>query len=482
MSQPSWGIAGMTTSRQARRVRPGRHRDSGDSEVGTASHRDRAVVRSALSGVVARVATAGGSVVSVAMAARSLTAAELGVTSILTMLVVYFGFADFGMSTLLMTRLPAAHARSDHHQVRELVGSVLSAMLVVSSTVAVVGIASVYVLPWRQLLGAGSIAPSELDASLIVFVLTGAAGIVGMVGSRVLASMQQGATVQVANAIAAVGSVAAVGLCVAVGAPLWGYVLAFAGPPTLSGLVQLALAFVRFPVLTGIHRALGLRSGMSVLRSGLEYGILSAGWVVAYTLDAIVISSLLGAAAAAVFGIATRLFSLVAGTLTVAGQQMWPAMADALARGEVDWVRARFRRSLQIAGGTAALSCAGLLVAGPTIARIWVGDKLVPPYALFVVLAVWTVYMTVITQYSYMLMAADRIRLLAGIGVIIAVVNIGVSIAFTRWFGMTGPIVGNLVAAVLIQWGPMVLLTRRLMRDFGSAKQGAPVSLGLSGS
>ncbi|MGN6161290.1 MAG: lipopolysaccharide biosynthesis protein [Marmoricola sp.] len=465
--------------RAGERRKPRRHVAEGASA--TASHRDRAVLRSALTGVIARVATAGGSVIGVAMAARSLTAAELGVTSILTMLVVYFGFADFGMSTLLMTRLPAAHARDDHEQARELVGSVLSAMLVVSSVVAVFGIASVYVLPWRRLLGAGSIAPGELDASLIVFVLTGAAGIVGMVGSRVLASMQQGATVQIATAVAAVGSVAAVGLCVAIHAALWGYVLAFAGPPTLSGLVQLVLAFVRFPSLAGIRHTLGLRSGLGVLRSGLEYGILSAGWVVAYTLDAIVVSSILGAAAAAVFGIATRLFSLIAGTLTVAGQQMWPAMADALARGEVDWVRARFRRSLQIAGGTAALSCLFLLVAGQTIARLWVGDKLVPPFALFVVLAVWTVYMTVITQYSYMLMAADRIRLLAGIGIVIALVNIGVSIAFTHWIGMTGPIVGNLVAAVLIQWGPMVLMTRRLMRDFGPA-QHAPVTVGMTGS
>jgi O-antigen/teichoic acid export membrane protein len=123
-----------------------------------------------------------------------------------------------------------------------------------------------------------------------------------------------------------------------------------------------------------------------------------------------------------------------------------------------------------------------LLVAGQTIARIWVGDKLVPPFSLFVALAVWTVYMTVITQYSYLLMAADRITLLAALGVVIAVVNLAVSIVLTRWIGMTGPIVGNLVAAVLIQWWPMVILTRRLMRDFATAQPGTPVALGLTAS
>lgn len=446
------------------------------SQGDAAAGRDRAVVRSALSSLIARFATAGGSVISVALAARSLTAAELGVTSILTMLVVYFGFADFGMSTLLMTRLPMAHAKGDRREVRDLVASVLSAMVLIAAVVSVVGLASVFLAPWRRLLGAGSIAPDELQGSLIAFILTGALGIIGMVGTRVLAAMQQGATVQFATTCAAAVSVVAVAGCAWGHAPLWGYVLAFAAPPTLSGLAQLVLAFVRFPALAGVHRRLRLRDGLGVLRSGLEYGILSAGWVLAYTLDAIVVSSLLGAAAAAVFGIATRLYSLVAGTLTIAGQQMWPAMADALARGEIDWVRARFRHSLQIAGATVTASCVLLLVAGQTIARIWVGDKLVPPFALFVVLAVWTIYMTIITQYSYLLMAADQITVLAILGGVIAVVNLAVSIVFTRWLGMTGPILGNIVAAAAIQWIPMVVLTRRMMRRLGEQH---PVPAGL---
>ena len=78
---------------------------------------------------------------------------------------------------------------------------------------------------------------------------------------------------------------------------------------------------------------------------------------------------MLGAAQAAIFAIAARLFSLVYGTLSLAGQQMWPAMSEALARGDVEWVRKRFRHSLFAVGGVAAASSLVLVAIGPTFTR-----------------------------------------------------------------------------------------------------------------
>lgn len=454
----------------ARDTHVGRHRCSARPSVepDAASTRDRALVSSVGAAIVARILTALASLVSVGLAARALDSPQLGVVSVLTALVVYFGFGDFGLGSMLMTRLPAAYARGDHDEMRRLVTSVMSAMLLVASVVGVLGVASVFVLPWRTALGAEAIPSAELDWSLIAFVLVGAVGIVATVGIRILSAMQRGAMIRITNTLAAVVTVALVGGCSGVDAPMWTYIVAITAPTALAGVLQLAWAvWVVYPFLAFDRRVFDFAEGARCLRTGLQYAVLSLGWVVAYTLDAIVVSYVLGAAKAAVFAIAARLFSLIGGTLTIAGQQMWPAISEAIARGDIDWVKRRFRHSLMLALATSSGGSIVLLVFGRAFANVWVGADLVPPLALFIAFAAWTVYMTVITQYSYLLFAQERIRTLALLGLLLAVVNLAASILFTHWFGLVGPILGNLFAAGLVQLVPTVAISRRLSRELG---------------
>jgi O-antigen/teichoic acid export membrane protein len=285
------------------------------------------------------------------------------------------------------------------------------------------------------------------------------------VGSRVLAALQRAALIRVCESIAAVVSTIAVAACAAFDLPIWVYLLAFFAPITSTWLIQLGYVMVRYPYLSLGPTDLDFAVGLRFLREGIAFAVLSMGWVMAYTLDSIVVAAVLGAEQAAVFSIAVRLFGLVGGTLTLAGQQMWPAMGEAITRGDVSWVRKRFRHSILMATGAAALSSAILVAVGPTVARLWVGEELVPPLSLFLVFGVWTIYLTFIVQYSHMLMVAERVRLLAGLGLVLAAVNLAVSILLTRQIGLIGPVVGSLVAACAVQLVPMIVMTRKFMRE-----------------
>lgn len=435
------------------------------SSAGTPAARDRALVASIGATLLSRVISALATLVSIGLAARSLTVAEFGVVSVLSALLIYFNFGDFGMGSVVMTRLPPAHARGEIEVVRQIVSSAMSAMVILASTIATVGVLSVWVFPWQAVLGAESLSRSEVRGAVLVFILTGSIGIVGTVGSRVLAALQRAALIRVCDSIAAAASLLAVAACAAFGGQMWLYLLALFAPLTTSWLIQLGYVMVRYPYLKLGPRDLDFGVGVRFLREGVAFAVLSVGWVIAYTLDGIVVASVLGAAQAAVFSIAARLFSLVSGTLTLAGQQMWPAMGDAIARGDYAWVRSRFRHSILTAAAVSTLSSVVLVAIGPTVARLWVGEDLVPPFALFLALGVWTIYLTVIVQYSHMLMVAERVRLLAGLGLVLAAVNLAASIFFTQRIGLTGPVVGNLVAACSIQLVPMIVMTRRFTRQ-----------------
>ncbi len=447
----------MSRRRRTPRVR------RGPTVVATSEQRDRALAASAVAALVSRVLTALGTFISIGLAARSLDKPELGVVTVLSALLVYFAFGDFGMGSMVMTQLPPAHALGDVAEMRRIVSSALSAMLIIASLAGVLGVISVWIIPWQHLLGADGVSWSELRITLVVFFVMGAVGIVGTVGSRVLAALQRSALIRVCDSIAAIVSVVLVAVCASVDGPIWAYLVAIFAPYSTTWLLQLAYVMQSHAELRVGASSLDVRVGLRFLREGSAYAVLSFGWVIAYTLDAIVVAAVLGAAQAAIFAIAARLFSLVYGTLSLAGQQMWPAMSEALARGDVQWVRRRFRDSLLAVGGVAAVSSLVLLAIGPTFSRLWVGEDLVPPHGLFLALGVWTVYLTMIVQYSYLLMVAQKIWLLAGLGLVVGATNLVVSIFLTREIGLVGPVVGNLVSAASIQLLPMIVLTRRHM-------------------
>ena len=179
--------------------------------VATSEQRDRALAASAAAALVSRLLTALSSLVSIGLAARALDAPELGVVTVLSALLVYFAFGDFGMGSMVMTQLPRAHALGDVAEMRRIVSSALSAMLIIAGAAGVLGVVSVWVLPWQHLLGADDVAWSELRITLVAFFVMGAVGIIGTVGSRVLAALQRATLIRVCDSVAAVVSVALVG-------------------------------------------------------------------------------------------------------------------------------------------------------------------------------------------------------------------------------------------------------------------------------
>ncbi|MCU1656195.1 MAG: polysaccharide biosynthesis protein, partial [Pseudonocardiales bacterium] len=428
--------------------------------------RDRALVHSAAATILAKIVVSASSVLTFAIAAHALSKPELGVVAVLTLLVVFLGFGDLGLGTLMMTRLPAANARNDQAEMRLVVGATLSALNGVAVVVAGVGGVSAYLLPWPSILGAESLPQSDVRMSVLCFFVLGGIAIPASVGSRVLSAMQRASVVRAWNAAAAVVALVLTIGCARAHAPMWSYVVAIAGAMALLPLIQLVWILTKtYPDLRPPALFMPLPTTLAYLRSASQFAVISLGWLIAYCIDSLVVSSTLGAAAAAVFSVAARMFNLVGGTLNMAGQQMWPALTDAITRGDVAWARSRFRGSLILSTAVNATACLLLVILGRPLARVWVGASLAPPLSLLIVMAVWTVYLTAVNQGSYLLTAVERVRMLAVTGLIMAPVNLVLSIVLTRTYGMTGPILGSIFAMVLVQFVPVVVLCRRVFHQ-----------------
>jgi O-antigen/teichoic acid export membrane protein len=172
-----------------------------------------------------------------------------------------------------------------------------------------------------------------------------------------------------------------------------------------------------------------------------------------------------GAASAAVFAVVMRMFGLLTGLFSGGTQQLWPALVEAFQRGDLQWVRSRFIRVISATAGILGLLCLLLIFVGRPFVRVWAGPSLVPPMFLLICMAVWTVYGTFMSQVSYLLNAADVVAPQTVMAVSAAVATVGLSFVLTQRIGLVGPLIGSLVAHLIFNGVPALVLARRLLRD-----------------
>jgi O-antigen/teichoic acid export membrane protein len=347
---------------------------------------------------------------------------------------------------------------------KPLVSSALASLGALGVLVAIVGTASIFVLPWNVLLGSPGLPAAAINASVVMFSISVGLAIPASIGQRVLLGTQQGAVANIWSLAASVAQFVAVIAAAWRDAPVWAFVAATISTPVLVACVESAWVFIRASHLRPERSRVSRDVVRQLLRVGWLFFVLNIAVAAAYQSDTLITSTVLGATSAAVFAIALRMFGAVSGLFATSLQQVWPALAEALARGDLEWTRRRFKQVLIIS--TALLAAgAGLLVAiGQPVARIWVGESLVPPLDLLVAFAAWTVYAHAMSQCGILLNAGGVIAPQVVMATAMVCVNVPLSIVLTRQIGLAGPVVGSLVAHMLCSGLPVVFLVRRVLR------------------
>ncbi len=103
-----------------------------------------------------------------------------------------------------------------------------------------------------------------------------------------------------------------------------------------------------------------------------------------------------GPAAVALFGVFMSLTVMQLGFVVMLSTPTWPAVAEALARGDRPWARKAARRLYLFGTGFALCSALGLLVLGPYLLPFWLGKEftnigrtLLACYGLYFIAHVW---------------------------------------------------------------------------------------------
>lgn len=428
------------------------------SETGRAAERHRRIALSALSSSLAWATSLAAAFVIVPVALHHLGSELYGVFATITAMAGLVGWADLGIGNGLISEVADAEGRNDHASVARAVSTAFFALLLLSVALTLVFAVAYPFVPWPSIFNVSGSAATEVGAAAAAF----AAGVLlamplGVV-QRTEVGMQETFVASAWQALGSLLGLVGVVLAVALGAALPYLVLALAVAPALALAANgIDLFYRRRTWIRPTPKRVNRGTARSLLRIGSLFFVLQIAVAVAYESDTLVLTQILGPSAVTTFSVTMRVFLVVPTLAWFVLAPLWPAYGEAISRGDAQWVRRTLARALR-AGLLLSVTCAVILalIARPFI-DVWAGLR--PPFLLIIAASIWVIVMTTAGVLATFLNSARVVRPQVVLALLMMTTNLGLSIVFTRWIGVSGVIWGSIAS----QLGVVVIVSTAIV-------------------
>lgn len=456
---------------------------------GRSKERYRRAALMAGSQVLSKVISLAALLVSVPMALRYLHEERYGLWMTISSAGMFLAFADLGIGNSVIAGLSVANGKGDRELARSYVSSAAFVLVAVGAALLGGFLIAYPFVPWARVLKVESAtAAAEAGPAVLAFVFAVAVGIPLGLGLRIHMGYQDGLRCGLWQCAGSVVSLAALVVALLAHAGLPWLVLAVQGAPVLVALAWCASIFtVERPWLRPSWRFATAGVARRLLASSAMFFIVQVAAAVGYQSDALIINWIYGPAAVAEFAVVARLFWLIPMLTLMMLYPLWPAYGEALARGDVAWVRITFRRSLRLSAVIGLPAAVGLVLLGRPLIEVWTHRPgFVPSWGLLLAFGVWSVSNVAMGTVAMLWNGAHVLRFLVITHVGMAVTNVGVSIVLAKRMGPSGVLWGTVLTQVLFIFVPTVwylprfLAARERARAEGAAaaadQAAAPVS------
>ncbi len=354
----------------------------------------------------------------------------------------YYGLFDFGIRSSIVKYVAEFEATGDRDRLTRVVNvSIFTFGCVALALLAVTGVCSLYV---------GSIfriSPSFLRTARLLVLVAGSAVALGFplsVFAGVLEGLQQFYVINLAQAVATLLRALLIVLALQHG----------------LGLLSIAFITVTLPLLSylayawRVTRTMALQFGAryvdrATFRQIFHYSSFSfislLAWRLRFQSDAVIIGAMLSSSAITYFSIGSKLLNY--SWLPLAGLvQIFTPMASQFdATGDRERLRKLFVQGNRASALVVFPTATVLFVLGRSIIDVWVGARYESSYVILVILLIPSVLSDIQTSSRQVLYGMGRHQALAIVNVTEGVVNVILSIALIRYWGIVGDALGTAI-------------------------------------
>lgn len=380
-----------------------------------------------------------------------LGSSRFGVWATLGASVAVLQLADIGIGNGLLNLAAASRASGDENRVAQQLSSAVALTFAVGLLLCGAFLVLYPSVDWAAALNTGEEARSEVGPAVLTLVLVTLLGMPASLVAKMQSAFQEGYFSEAWKIVGSLLRLGGVVTCVLLRTTIaWLVFATLIGPIVANVANAIHLFSRRRPALKPAFRLIDRVTASSVIRAGGWFFVLQASAAISYSTDNIVIARVLGAEVVPRYSIPASLFAVITLASGFLLTPLWPAYREAVQTGDLEWVSTTLRRSTGW-GLLAAASASGLLVlAGPYIVRIWVGDGVPVELSVLLGLAAWAVIDTTWRAISVFLNALGPVRVLAGSATVMAAFNVGLSVVLTRSIGVAGAIWGTVLSYLLM--------------------------------
>lgn len=429
------------------------------TELGRAKERYRRIILTSTVSGTARVVSIVTSLITIPLALNYLGNEGYGIWMTISSLINILSLADFGIGNGLISAISSASGSGDRQACKKYVSSAFFMLLAISF---IIFLAFMLVYPnvsWSKIFNISSdraikeagLAVAAWVGCLIVNIIVG-------IAQKVYWGFQEGYINDFCYIVGPILSLAGVLLIIhADGGLPWLVFVSSAGQTISLTFNFLYLFFFKRIWLMPRFKFLDLFYMKKLVKLGISFFALNIAITVTAATDNIVNAQLFGASAVAEYSIISRLFSVIGVVLNIVTIPLWPAYGEAIARGDIGWVRKAFFKSILVSLFIASICSLGVIIFASDVTYLWVKQTFVwsPLFLLgFGLLAVISALENPIVA---LLNGAQAIRIQSNWAVIMAGASVCGKLVLGYSYGLTGIIWANVIAHIVFFLVPLTL-------------------------
>ena len=204
-------------------------------------------------------------------------------------------------------------------------------------------------------------------------------------------------------------------------------------------------------------KAINFKYSASLVKLGMQFFVIQISSLIVFTTGNIIITQLYGPESVVIFNVAYKYFYMVPLVFNVVLAPFWSAFTEAYVKKEYDWIKNSVKKIILI-WMVLSLIAIIMIIVSDFVYDIWVGPQIKVPFLLsiasgaFVIIANWN------NIFSYVINGVGKVRLQLYYSIIIAILNIPLSIFLAKniGLGITGVMVSTNICLIFASvWAPI---------------------------
>lgn len=379
---------------------------------GRSFERKRRIALTALTSAVLRILTMAVPLITLRITYDYLNAEVYGLWSAVTTFFALFAFSDLGLGNGLQTKLSQANGKDDIVLCRKIISNTYIVLFLVALILLTAFFSAFWLVDWASVMNAQTQETINIAASIVfVIVIPKLISIPVAIIQRTQLALQEGYRSDIWGII---GCIVNLVFIVIIAKLDLGKVTLLAFTSVLPILFSAANMFVYFGFqrkdLRISFRLFEPETAKSLLSLGIFFCILSVLTTLGLSMDTFIVARTGSLAEAGSYSIVYKVAAIFSAVVAILSAPLWGANGEAIARGDVQWVRDNTRRmSLIMVSISTLLVLVGLLSA-KFLFRLWLGPDFEFSLPVLFWISVMQILLSFISPYFMVLNALGEIR------------------------------------------------------------------------